>query len=119
MNLCDNCLEYEVPECAESLIFDFAFTESQDVIVVFENHFGTKKRFDAVAGYSGSVWIETNDFPLGYFFRDNTIEVKFYASQSDYQCDNPVTLCTEDRTCLTLRVKQIETDIVDVLIECC
>lgn len=119
MNPCDNCLEYEVPECAETLMFDFAFTEAQDVIVVFENHHGTKTKFDVTAGYSGGLWIQTADFPTGYFFRDNTIEVKFYESQTDYQCDNPVTLCTDDRVCLTLRIKDIDTDNLDVLIECC
>lgn len=122
MNRCEPCLSYEVPECLEILILDFAFVQSDEYIVTIENHFGSKEKISVTAGYSSGLWIFATDLPDGYFFRGNDYEVKVYDSEENFRCDTPVELCTVDAiayTCLTLRVKDIATDEVDVLLNCC
>jgi len=118
MNICNECLEYSIPECVESLTFTFGFVLEDPYIVVFENHFGTKIKFDIDSDYAGSLTIIAEDFPDGYFFRGNIISVKFYTTQENYQCDSPMELC-DTNICLTLKVQQIETEILDVTLECC
>lgn len=121
MNLCSDCLTYEIPECVVLLTFEFdAIEVATDYLIEFTNLFGSKQVITVESLYSNTVVVDVAaDLPQGYFFRDNYYSVKIFTSEEMRQCDTPIELC-ENLTCINLKVKDISgLDLENVTLECC
>lgn len=117
---CVDCLEYEIPECIETLTIDALLTPGVTYTVVFENHFGKKTHIEAPASaYTSLLDVNVSDLGEGYLFRGNTYKVKLYDSEAALLCDDPVILCAYSETCLTLKVVQTSGAEDSVIINCC
>ena len=118
MNICEDCLDYSIPECVEFITLEFAAIEmGETYLVQIQNHFGDKEVLSLTAGYSDTLLIDVSELPDGYFFRGNYYELKVFANQEDLQCDIPIYLCGYN-TCITLKVEVINS-ITDITLECC
>ena len=120
MSICDDCIEYEIPECVEFLNLEFSGIDSgTEYLVQIENHFGDKQVLTIETFYSSLITIDVADLPDGYFFRDNTYELKIFENEEARQCDTPLNLCGYE-TCIILKVKKITgADNQNITLECC
>lgn len=118
MNICDDCLDYEIPECVEYISLEFSAIETGvDYLIELQNHFGDKQVLNVSAAYSDTLLIEVSDLPEGYFFRGNYYQLKIFESEEARQCDSPLNICGYE-TCITLKVSVIN-NITNVTLECC
>lgn len=118
MNICEDCLDYSIPECVEFITLEFSAIEAAtDYLVQIQNHFGDKQVLNVSATYSDTLLIDVSELPDGYFFRGNYYELKIFESEEDRQCGNPLNICGYE-TCITLKVEVINS-ITDITLECC
>lgn len=118
MNICDECLDYTIPECVQFITLEFASIETGvDYLVQIQNSFGDKQVLSISANYSDTLLIDVSELPDGYFFCGNYYELKIFESEEQRQCDTPLNICGYE-TCITLKVEVINS-ITDVTLECC
>lgn len=116
--ICDDCIEYEIPECVQFITLEFPSIENdRDYLVQFTNHFGDKQILNISANYANVLLVDVADLPDGYFFRGNYYQLKLFETEEDRQCDLPVNICGYD-TCISLKVSVINS-VTDVTLECC
>lgn len=116
---CESCTEYKIPNCLDTLYIESFFDAGTDYIVTLTNHFGTKTVLNKTANYSGLLEIDiATDLPAGYFFPGNTYVFQAYESQTDFECDNPMSLCGYV-DCISIEVYKATTGETEHTINCC
>lgn len=116
---CESCTEYKIPHCLETLYIESFFDAGIDYVVTFTNPHGTKKVLTKTANYAGLLVIDIeDDLGEGYFFYGNTYIFQAYESQTDFECDNPMSLCGYE-DCISIEVYKASGNEDDHTINCC
>lgn len=86
MNICEDCIDYEIPECVEFISLEFSGIDTGlDYLIELTNHFGNKEVLEVSANYSDTLLIDVADLPDGYFFRGNYYQLKIFETEEDRQ----------------------------------
>ncbi len=119
---CDNCTEFNIPSCLDSLNIDGFFDPLVTYLVVLTNPFGSQTVLELSTNYIGLIQIDIgDDGDVGhdYFFPGKTYTLEVYEDQDDFECNNVGMFLCGYASCINITVVKSTGHDVDHIINCC